>query len=71
MPRRSYEAHHAERVAAIAAIDSRIQFEMDTTGAEGRQVMLQRISGAASTTVPPPPRASRLTCGMLAEMLRP
>lgn len=61
MPRRSYKAHHAERVAAIAAIDSRIQFEMDTTDAEGRQVMLQRISGAASTTVRPPPCASRLT----------
>lgn len=47
----SYKAHHNERVATIAAVDNRIQFEMDTTDADRRQVMLQKMSGANTAKV--------------------
>lgn len=48
---RSYQAHHAARVATVAATDDRLQFELDTTEAEGRQVMLQGTAGAAAIKV--------------------
>ena len=47
----SYAAHHAKRVEVIAATDDQLQFELDTTAAEGRQVMLQNPAGASAMKV--------------------
>jgi len=38
-------------VATVASTDDRLQFELDTTEAEGRQVMLQGTAGAAAIKV--------------------
>ena len=35
----------------MAAVDARIQFEMDTTDAEGRQVMLHKTTGSTAARV--------------------
>jgi hypothetical protein len=35
----------------IAATDDQLQFELDTTAAEGRQVMLQNPAGASAMKV--------------------
>lgn len=47
----SYQEHHIERVAAVAAVDTRIQFELDTTDPQQRQLMLIKTVGANAKVV--------------------
>lgn len=66
----SYAAHHAKRVEVIAATDDQLQFELDTTDAQGRQVMLQSTAGASAMKVccqcsgALPPIVSPLPCNV-------
>lgn len=44
----SYQEHHCSRVATAAAMDTRMQFELDTTDSEGRQLMLIKTAGCST-----------------------